>query len=78
MTTSSASIEIYATGICYLSVCALSSLARSEVESLVNSASPSGIATPWGISEYETFANGTAIPHQCEHDPARQHWLLDC
>ena len=78
MPTPPTSIEIYAEGLCHLSVCALASLARSEVESLVNNASPSGVNSPWTISKDENFLDGTTIPHQCEDDPSRQHWLLDC
>ena len=72
------SIEVYAVGLCCASVCAPASLPRGDVETMVNIMEPTGIGSGWQISEHATFKGGEPNPCPCQHNPERQHWLLNC
>jgi hypothetical protein len=48
------------------------------VEAEVNRTHPTGISSPWRLSENETFKGGENNPCVCEHDQTRLHWLLNC
>ena len=72
-------VMIYATGICAASVCAPVGMSHAEIEELVNEQSPTGIPSPWKISDDESFADGTPCGSPCEARPTtRQHWLVNC
>lgn len=71
-------VELYGVGLANISCCALKSLSTEEVEAEVNRQHPSGVSHDWSIAEEGEFADGTPMPHQCQHVDDRQHWLLHC
>lgn len=71
-------ITIYAQGFITLSVCAPKELSVGEVEAEVNIQNPTGIESPWKVSEDPTFRTGESNPCVCEDDPDRLHYLLSC
>lgn len=70
-------VVIYSHGLCCTSVCAAAELTPEEVAQAVNFQTPTGIASPWSVSE-DTFANGAPNPNPCNDNPHRRHWLLTC
>lgn len=65
-------------GICAVSVCAPKDTPRDEIEAWVNQESPTGISSPWAISE-DDFASGESNPCPCDQQPEeRLHYLLNC
>lgn len=71
-------INVYAPiGLCHASVCVEKDTPRAEIESYVNTAHPTGIRSPWSISE-EKFADGSPNPRPCDLIPTRLHYLLVC
>lgn len=68
-----ASVDIYATGLVYCSVCASPDMEAVDVERAVNAKNPSGV-TPWQVAD-ESFRTGEDNPHLRE---CGQHWLLSC
>jgi hypothetical protein len=71
-------IDVYSVGICCASACAPSAATREDVERAVNLTHPTGIRSRWTISDDPTFAGGEPMPHPCNMDPGRRHWLLNC
>jgi hypothetical protein len=71
-------VQVYSVGVVCASACAPVDMPREEVERAVNAQCPTGIASRWQISTDETFANGDPMPRECNSDPGRQHWLLNC
>lgn len=74
----SGGVEVYALGICTASVCSPTEMPAHEVVELVNREFPTGISSPWTLSDDETFANGAPNPTACERGPERTHRLLVC
>ena len=70
-------IEIYATGIVCLSVCAENDIPISEVEAYANKETPTGITHGWEKAG-ENFADGSPNPCPCNEDATRLHYLLNC
>ena len=71
-------VDLYAgsCGLCYCSACtALPD--RDAIEAEVNRVNPSGVSSPWKITD-EAFASGAPNPHPCEEDGGRNHYLLVC
>lgn len=73
----SCEVEVYKVGLCYLSACAPKALDKPDVEMAVNDQSPTGLDHGWSVSD-EPFSGGQTNPCECNHDAARQHWLLSC
>jgi hypothetical protein len=71
-------IEIYASGILYCSVCAPKRLAVRTVERVVNELNPTLITTKWKVSKDKTFKTGETNPCICENYPDRLHYLMEC
>ena len=69
-------VEIYASGLCYLSVCTTLTDA-DEIERRVNSQQPSGIESHWRITG-EPFKTGDPNPSPCPDRQGHQHFLLSC
>jgi hypothetical protein len=66
---------IYASGICYMSVC--TTLPRPQVEERANVENPSGVS-PWRIHD-GNFNDGHPNPTPCsDHPETHQHYLLSC
>lgn len=65
-------------GIVAVSVCAPKDTSCEAIEAWVNTESPTGISSPWAISDDE-FADGHPNPCPCDQEPkARLHYLLNC
>lgn len=71
-------VHIYAQGFVCCSVCAPGDIPVKEVESVVNAINPTGIESPWRLSEDEAFRDGSKNPHPCEQSPDRSHYLMSC
>lgn len=75
---SKSDFEIYSYGPICMSVCVAKTMSREDIELRANLESPTGIESPWRISEDETFKGGESNPCQCEDDPERMHYLMGC
>jgi len=74
-------VDIYRFGPLSLSVCAPKTATREEIVDDVNTQHPCVFPPSklrWRIADDTHFKGGEKIPHQCEDDPARQHWFMDC
>jgi hypothetical protein len=70
------SVDIYSTGLCYVSVC--TDIAdREAIEAEVNKQHPTGIESQWHIAD-EPFGSGLPNPTPCTDDETRLHYLLSC
>lgn len=69
--------EIYSLGMVYASVCTTLK-SREAIVDTMNEHSPTGIGSDWAVSEDPAFRTGEPNPCQCEEDPDRMHWLLNC
>jgi hypothetical protein len=67
-------------GLVGVTVCAPKDTPRDEIESFVNAESPTGIDSPWAISDEEDPDFPTGLnPCPCDQEPeARLHYLLNC
>jgi hypothetical protein len=70
-------IDIYASGLCYSSVCADREMPLSEITEILNSENPTGINTRWELSD-EDFRCGESNPCRCTEDDSRVHYLFSC
>lgn len=70
--------DIYASGICAMSVCVNEEATPKEIEKRANFVSPTGISSRWKISEDKFFRSGQTMPCVCESRPDHKHWLLVC
>jgi hypothetical protein len=68
--------RVYSVGICCCSVC--TNLSDSDAEVRVNIEYPTGITTPWKISEDKTFSGGEPHPSPCPDDSSCRHILFEC
>ena len=71
-------VQVYANGIVCCSVCAPEGMPVELIEEEVNLNNPTGISSPWRVSDDEAFATGEPHPHPCEQVPGRLHYLLNC
>ena len=68
---------IYASGICYASVC--TSLSLRKATARLNIEMPTGVSTPWKPSKDKRFHSGQPNPCPCEDTPAtNKHYLFSC
>lgn len=72
------SVMIYSEGLIFLSVCVAKDMPLEEVEADVNRLRPTGISSPWKISDEKKFANGQSHPLPCDQDDSHVHYLLNC
>lgn len=77
MTTATSSVQAYSVGICTASACAPADMAGEDVAHAVNGQHPTGVG-PWKISDDPVFSGGQPNPCECNTDPGRKHWLLNC
>ena len=76
-TDGNASTFIYSFGPFSMSVC--TTLDPEKMVEEVNAAYPTGISSPWQLSEDETFRTGETNPCLCDQLPElRKHYLLNC
>lgn len=66
----------YAHGLVYASVC--TSLTDDEATTRLNFERPTGVDSPWRISDDPTFADGTPHPAPCPSSPEHRHVLFTC
>ncbi len=71
-------VYIYANGLVVCSVCVPKGMERSVIEKQVNAINPTGIKYKWKIAKDSHFKTGQSMPCQCEQDPDRLHYLLEC
>lgn len=77
-------IDIYTWGLCHASVCVPKDMPRDEIVALVNVKNPTGISSPWVISDEPTFRtdkDGETKPNPCpcsRHPETHIHYLLVC
>lgn len=65
-------------GLVCVSVCAPKETPPADIEAWINGESPTGISSPWRISE-DAFASGQPNPCPCDQEPGtRLHYLLNC
>jgi len=65
-------------GLVCLSVCAPKTVTPEQIETFVNDEHPTGISSPWAISD-DDFADGHPNPCPCDQQPeSRLHYLLNC
>jgi hypothetical protein len=65
-------------GLVSVGVCAPKDTPREDIEAWVNGEHPTGISSPWAVSD-EAFAGGEANPCPCDQEPeTRLHYLLTC
>ena len=70
-------VDIYAVGLCSMSLCAPKDMSKTNIELEANKQHPTGVS-PWQIAEEETFADGTEMPKVRERHKDHLHWLLHC
>jgi hypothetical protein len=70
-------VTVYAAGLVCCSACAPADMDRADVEVHVNHTNPTGVASPWTVSD-EPFRGGEPNPSPCNTDEGRVHWLLSC
>lgn len=69
--------EAYSIGLICASVC--TSLSNEEATARLNAEHPTGVQSPWRISEDKAFRNGEPNPCPCEHHPkTHRHILFNC
>lgn len=71
-----AGIIVYGVGLVYASACVPAETETAAVEAEVNRLFPTGVG-PWQISGQE-FRTGEPNPCECDTDPSRLHYLLNC
>lgn len=69
--------QIYAEGILALSMC--TNATNEEATAFVNDVRPTGLDTPWSISDDTAFSGGEPHPGACEENPdTHRHLLFEC
>ena len=71
-------VKVYAHGLPTCSACIIKGLTKEEIETEINLVNPTGIDSKWSISKDKTFKTGEKIPHQCENEPNKEHYLFNC
>lgn len=68
--------ECYRLGLCTASIC--TSLPIEEAVERMNQENPTGINSPWSLSD-STFQGGEPNPSPCNESPeTHKHYLLEC
>lgn len=71
-------IEVYAVGLCYMSVCVLKGIPIESIEAVANAEHPVGPEYRWRHSKAK-FNSGESNPCPCNEFPEqRLHYLLEC
>ena len=71
-------VIVYANGLPVCSACVTKGLSKKDIEDEINLVNPTGISSKWRISKNKTFKDGEKIPHQCEQEKDREHYLFNC
>ncbi len=67
-------VQIFVAGPNCCTVCAPTSVRKSDVELKVSRGEPRGSILAWRV--YAGPIDGNPHPRRCPHDARRQHWLL--
>lgn len=70
-------IDVYASGVCYCSVCVDREAAILEIAEILNREHPTGITSDWELAN-ESFAGGEPNPCTCPEDDGKRHYLFRC
>ena len=70
--------NVYIWGLVHVSICGPKGAADEQVERAANRLHPTGLEHGWKLSKDPTFSGGQPNPCECDQDPDRRHWLLDC
>lgn len=68
--------EAYSVGLCCASVCTSLPVEEAVVE--LNQTNPTGIASPWALSDSPTFKGGEKNGCDCPDYPGNKHYLMGC
>jgi hypothetical protein len=74
-------IDIYCRGSVYCSVCAPKDMPIEEVVAQTNSLNPTGLPRQWRHSADTHFSRkktGSPTPCECDDNPDRIHYLMEC
>jgi hypothetical protein len=69
---------VYSKGLIHCSACADENATKEQVADDVNRKYPTGVSSPWAVSDATAFADGKLNGCPCEDAPNRRHWLLSC
>lgn len=69
-------IDIYAVGLCSMSICTDKKTTIKEIEEEANASHPTGIKSRWKISG--KFSDKQHNPCACDLDANKLHYLLKC
>ncbi len=64
-------------GLCQAVVCT----EMTDIEQIttrVNRECPTGISSPWALSDQEELEDGTKVPAPCLDTPGNKHYLFEC
>jgi len=70
-------VVAYSIGLVYCAVCAPKGMSREVVVAKTNKKYPTGISSPWTISDEPKFGTGQPNPCACDTDD-RLHYLMSC
>ena len=70
--------SVYTWGICHASICGPKDATDDEILIAADELHPTGLDWGWKLSDNPTFSGGQPNPCECDADPDRRHWLLDC
>ena len=73
-----ADVRIYSSGIVACSVCVNKDASIEDIEEEANKQNPTGLSHGWAVSKNRHFSGGETNPCQCENDPSRLHYLMEC
>lgn len=72
-------IEVYAIGMCYMSVCAPVEFTVDDIELIVNMRHPTSMDRKWMLSADAVYVYDRPNPCPCDANPlTKKHYLLDC
>ena len=66
-------------GLVALAVCAPAALTREQIAAEVNTKNPTGISSPWAVTEAADLADYDGpYPVQCPDEDGRRHYMVHC
>ncbi len=71
-------VQVIGWGLVYLTVCAPEDTDTAVLEAEANRQYPTGISSPWAISDDEKFSGGQPNPCSCDRVEGRRHSKLSC
>jgi hypothetical protein len=66
-------------GLVAMAVCAPAALTRDQIAAEVNAKSPTGISSPWTVTEHADLPDDVPVyPVQCPDEADRRHYMVHC